>query len=79
MGIEIPSNVRLRNEPPLRCYYCALPDVLGMRKPVQNSAVATIHDKRGCFHVCFEHARWRLTTSFLFGHSPDCPYYREGQ
>jgi len=52
----------------LRCYYCRLEgknDVL---------AHVTLHDRRGCQHVCMAHAKWRLTTSWMFGHSPDCPH-----
>jgi hypothetical protein len=32
-----------------------------------------VHDKRGCLHVCSEHAHWRTRTSLIVGHSADCP------
>lgn len=50
----------------IHCFYC---------KRFENKdapAHVTIHDKRGCLHVCHKHASWRLTTSCVFGHSPDC-------
>jgi hypothetical protein len=38
-------------------------------------AWATVHDMRGCMHVCVGHARWRSTTSLSVGrHSADCPF-----
>jgi len=49
------------------CYYC-----LGDRKAVP--AVVTIHDARGCLHVCWDHAEWRNRTSMIGGHSDDCPH-----
>lgn len=65
----------------LFCYYCErglarehTPPVLpGKEREV--IAQVTMHDKRGCFHVCFGHASWRLTKAFAFGHSSDCPYH----
>jgi hypothetical protein len=50
----------------LRCYYCAL-------NGVESIAFVTVHDKRGCLHCCWEHARWREKTSSAFGHHPTCP------
>ncbi len=53
----------------LTCHYCARdgkPDEL---------AVVTVHDRRGCLHVCWKHANWRQTTSFMGGHSPDCQFH----
>ena len=55
----------------LRCYYCRVFDDKDMPAP------ATIHDQRGCVRVCFKHAKWRATTSMIFGHSPDCPHATE--
>jgi hypothetical protein len=49
------------------CFYCSI----GIKKKVP--AVETIHDKRGCVRVCAEHAKWRATTSKMFGHSKNCP------
>ena len=56
----------MNQHPELQCYYCHLDgkDALGH---------ITVHDRRGCKHVCMTHAKWRLTTSWMFGHSPDCP------
>lgn len=51
-----------------RCWYCRIE-----KRPDVPVAVATIHDRRGCKDVCAEHAKWRLSTSFAFGHSLDCP------
>jgi hypothetical protein len=86
----IPTTVAARHNPPLRCYYCDLlkePPIGGVpRTPVGgvrpltpdgSPALVTVHDQRGCYHVCFGHAQWRLTTSWAFGHSPDCPYFLE--
>jgi hypothetical protein len=85
----IPPQVRIRNEPPLRCYYCAMEGQLdpsgrprgpvgGVRRasPTGSPASVTVHDERGCLHVCWDHAQWRVTTSSVSGHSPDCPYHR---
>jgi hypothetical protein len=58
------------NSTDLRCYYCR--QFEGKDAP----AHVTLHDKRGCLHVCMEHARWRFTTSWAFGHSPDCPFHK---
>jgi hypothetical protein len=52
----------------LRCYYCKI------QKNKDAPAMITCHDQRGCVDVCFEHATWRMTTSWAFGHSSDCPY-----
>jgi len=41
-----------------------------------SGALVTCHDARGCHHFCFSHVKERLGHSFLFGHSPDCPYWR---
>lgn len=49
----------------LRCYYCRLDGK-------DELAHATFHDRRGCKHVCMKHAKWRFTTSWMFGHSADC-------
>lgn len=57
----------------LHCYYC---EVIDKKK---THAMITCHDKRGCKHVCFEHARWRMTTSWAFGHSSDCPMSKKEQ
>lgn len=54
----------------LMCFYCAQPE--GGR--VKRVAQITIHDRRRCEHVCFEHAKQRLTRSFIFGHSTDCAH-----
>lgn len=50
----------------LTCYYCRQFD--GKEEP----AHVTLHDKRGCLHVCIRHAKWRFAKSWLFGHSEDC-------
>jgi hypothetical protein len=52
----------------LRCYYCRQID------GKDELAHVTLHDKRGCLHTCLKHAKWRFTTSWAFGHSPDCPH-----
>jgi hypothetical protein len=49
----------------LRCYYCRL-DGKDTIAPI------TLHDRRGCKHVCVSHAKWRFPASIVFGHSPDC-------
>ncbi len=54
----------------LRCHYCKMLD----NKDVP--AHVTLHDRRGCVHTCLEHAKWRLTTSWLFGHSSNCPHHK---
>ena len=60
----------------LECHYCKRDPV----NRVQDVPVRiTIHDKRGCFHVCDRHARWRLETSLIGGHSKSCPYNVEPQ
>lgn len=51
----------------LHCYYC-------LHEGKEVFAHATIHDVRGCLHVCQKHAKWRFTTSMGIGHSPDCQY-----
>jgi hypothetical protein len=56
----------------LRCYYCQLDGK-------DELAHLTVHDRRGCKHVCIKHAKWRCTTSWMFGHSPDCPFHRNEQ
>jgi hypothetical protein len=35
-------------------------------------ASRVVHDKRGCFHVCRAHARWRSRASMMAGHH-HCP------
>lgn len=50
----------------LLCYYCRVID--GKTTP----APVTLHDRRGCHHACMKHAKWRLTTSWMFGHSQNC-------
>jgi hypothetical protein len=52
----------------LLCYYCQIFD------SKKSPANVTLHDKRGCFHVCMKHAKWRFTTSWMFGHSLNCPF-----
>jgi hypothetical protein len=60
------------------CYYCW--QGLAMREAdlppgVRDAlAVVTLHDRRGCFHLCWAHTTWRSTTSMLGGHSDDCPH-----
>jgi hypothetical protein len=53
----------------LRCYYC---DLEGTPAAKGTLAYVTLHDRRGCKHVCMKHAEWRFTTSWAGGHSPDC-------
>jgi hypothetical protein len=50
----------------LKCYYCLVFD------KKDELAYMTAHDRRGCKHVCFKHAKWRLSHSWMFGHSSDC-------
>jgi len=60
----------------LRCHYCAMPDPpAGMLHNPDYPAQVTVHDPRGCLHVCWQHAIWRSTTSGGFGHSKGCPYH----
>lgn len=66
MGDVFADSARERAMTELRCHYCRELD--GADRP----ACVTLHDKRGCKHVCIAHAKWRFTTSWLFGHSPDC-------
>ena len=47
------------------CWYCSHDG-----QAVQ--AVAVVHDRRKCVHVCQRHAEWRETTSKAGGHK-DCP------
>jgi hypothetical protein len=72
----VPPHVVVRNTPPLRCYYCAIGVNRPDSKPFEAPAFITCHDRRGCYHVCFEHAQWRMTTSWMAGHSPDCAFHR---
>lgn len=58
---------------PITCYYCKEGE-----KATFTPVRFTIHDKRGCFHVCDEHAKWRMETSMIQGHSRHCPL-REGR
>ena len=60
----------------LECHYCARGEAMkeaGLTEP-QRWSVVTLHDRRGCRHVCWPHALWRRTTSTIGGHSKDCPY-----
>lgn len=50
----------------LECYYCLA--IEGK----EEFAHVTVHDRRGCHHVCLKHLKWKLTTSWMFGHSADC-------
>lgn len=81
----VPAEVLARHVPPLKCYYCAESispehgDLYAHREtydPRKTAALITIHDQRGCAHVCFGHAKWRMERSWAHGHSPDCPYHR---
>jgi hypothetical protein len=56
----------------LYCYYCK-------REDPGHSVFArfTVHDRRGCKHVCDRHAKWRMETSVLEGHASDCAFYAE--
>lgn len=80
LSAEDRERLRLRHEPPLECMYCAEGREGGDALPPNSDrrhvrAWATFHDGRGCMHLCFGHAKQRLTYSFSFGHSPDCPYH----
>lgn len=56
----------------LYCHYCKRDD------PTHSVwAPFSIHDARGCFHVCLKHAKWRGEASMIAGHSKDCPYSTE--
>jgi hypothetical protein len=63
---------RMANRTP--CHYCNmgynLPD--GEPYPMQ---LFTVHDARGCVHVCFAHAKWRREQSQMGDghHGSDCP------
>ena len=60
----------------LRCHYCALPNPpADIPHNPDSLALVTVHDLRGCLHVCWRHAIWRSTTSGGFGHGKDCPYH----
>lgn len=37
-------------------------------------AFVTVHDRRGCHHLCWIHAGAREHASFMLGHSSDCPF-----
>lgn len=51
------------------CHYCLL-EKAENPFPFQ---LFTVHDGRGCLHVCWKHAAWRHTTSTGRGHGQDCP------
>lgn len=55
----------------LLCHYC---QYFENKKQI---AFITCHDRRGCHHVCFNHADWRLKKNWIQGHSPDCPHFTE--
>jgi hypothetical protein len=62
-----PTFAKMMKRVGLKCHYCALDGI-------ENPAHITMHDGRGCLHVCVEHAKWRLTKAWMFGHSSDCPF-----
>lgn len=67
----------MSREANLKCYYCALQSPIpNGEEPKITPAYITIHDKRGCRHVCFEHMAWMLKQSWIGGHSDDCPVER---
>jgi hypothetical protein len=62
----------------LLCAYCLEGREDGDAPPgVPARAHVTVHDGRGCMHLCISHTKKRITYSFSFGHSPDCPYHGE--
>jgi hypothetical protein len=65
----------------LKCYYCTRKHALKearITNPPQPAQV-TVHDFRGCLHVCWPRAIWRSTTSgSITGHSDDCAAARAG-
>jgi hypothetical protein len=58
------------------CFYCALDQERGDNPMAGAEPVPmqlfTVHDQRGCLHVCFAHAAWRRTTSTMGGHDERC-------
>ncbi len=61
------------------CYYCERGEAMKeakLDKP-DRWVLVTLHDKRGCYHLCWSHALWRRTTSAIGGHSSDCPHRGE--
>jgi hypothetical protein len=62
------------------CYYCERGEAMkGVDLiPPSGWALVTLHDKRGCYHLCWPHATWRMTTSAIGGHSSDCPHRGQG-
>jgi|HubBroStandDraft_1064217.scaffolds.fasta_scaffold168078_2 hypothetical protein len=67
---------------PLVCHYCArgIGTEDGANASTQPAArvpaTVTLHDARGCLHVCVRHAVWRFRRSFVEGHSKGCPYLK---
>ena len=64
------------------CFYCAKGHAmkeagLGTLALRIERATVTVHDKRGCYHLCWAHAEWRKTTSWIGGHSSDCAVAKE--
>jgi hypothetical protein len=59
-------------------HYCANGEAMeqALLPPGRRVAYSTItvHDRRGCYHLCWPHAHWRSTTSMIGGHSDDCPH-----
>jgi hypothetical protein len=68
---ESPTMIYNAMIPPL-CWYCGLVGDDGQRQRKLVPATFVVHDRRGCKHVCDEHAAWRQTTSFMGGHK-SCP------
>jgi hypothetical protein len=56
----------------LTCFYCKEFD-----RKADVAARITIHDLRGCKQVCFKHAQWRMTRSWIGGHGGACPFDRK--
>ena len=79
---EQAERLRLRHTQPHECMWCAdgrhgegdrLPPGAD---PRHTKAHVTVHDRRGCMHLCFTHGQKRMNHhSFMLGHSPDCPYH----
>lgn len=58
------------------CFYCVRGEAMkeaGITVP-SSWVLITLHDRRGCYHLCWAHAHWRSQTSAIGGHSDDCPH-----
>jgi hypothetical protein len=67
-----PGNTRPHG---VMCHYAGMtPEIPCTYAPSGGLSVVIFHDGRLCVAVCQAHARWRETTSRMFGkHSATCP------